>query len=216
MFIQTYMTANPITINVNASIFDAGEIMRTSKIRRLPVVDDKGILQGIMTDRDVRKATPSNATTLDRHELNYLLNKLIVKDVMTRNVVTTEPESTIEEAALLMYKRRIGGLVVTDSQHKVMGIITETDIFKVFVDVMGLQDGKTRLTLDVSDRVGVLSEITKIFSELGLNIASLVTFPVCGGGKELVIRADIYDKKELLLSKLKESGYEVQHIIEIN
>lgn len=215
MFVQTYMTVNPITITLQGSIFDAGEIMRISKIRRLPVIDENGVLQGIITDRDVRKGTPSIATTMDRRELNYLLNKLTVKEVMTRNVVTIAPEATIEEAALLMYKRRIGSLIIVDNNQHVLGIITETDIFKVFVDAMGLPEGKTRLTLDVSDRIGVLSEITKIFSELGLNISSVVTFPV-GGGKELVIRADIYDKKDLLLSKLKESGYEVQHIIEIN
>ena len=118
MFVQNYMTSKPITASVDISILDAAEIMRVSKVRRLPLVDAQGILQGIVTDRDVRQATPSSATTLDKHELSYLLGKLTAKSIMTRNVITIGGEATIEEAALLMYKRRIGGLVIVDAENK--------------------------------------------------------------------------------------------------
>lgn len=209
------MTNKPITASVDISISDAAETMRVSKVRRLPLVDGSGVLQGIITDRDVRQATPSAATTLDKHELSYLLGKLTAKSIMTRNVITISGEATIEEAALLMYKRRIGGLVIVDSENKVRGIITETDIFKVFVDTMGLLEGKTRLTINANDRIGVLGEISNVFRDLSLNITSIVTTPMKNGKKELVIRADMVDKKELLVEKLKEKGFEVTHITEI-
>ena len=209
------MTNKPITASVDISISDAAETMRVSKVRRLPLVDSSGVLQGIITDRDVRQATPSAATTLDKHELSYLLGKLTAKSIMTRNVITISGEATIEEAALLMYKRRIGGLVIVDSENKVRGIITETDIFKVFVDTMGLLEGKTRLTINANDRIGVLGEISNVFRDLSLNITSIVTTPMKNGKKELVIRADMVDKKELLVEKLKEKGFEVTHITEI-
>ncbi len=215
MFVHNYMTNKPITASVDISISDAAETMRVSKVRRLPLVDGSGVLQGIITDRDVRQATPSAATTLDKHELSYLLGKLTAKSIMTRNVITISGEATIEEAALLMYKRRIGGLVIVDSENKVRGIITETDIFKVFVDTMGLLEGKTRLTINANDRIGVLGEISNVFRDLSLNITSIVTTPMKNGKKELVIRADMVDKKELLVEKLKEKGFEVTHITEI-
>ena len=215
MFVQNYMTSKPITASVDISILDAAEIMRVSKVRRLPLVDAQGILQGIVTDRDVRQATPSSATTLDKHELSYLLGKLTAKSIMTRNVITIGGEATIVEAALLMYKRRIGGLVIVDAENKVQGIITETDIFKVFVDTMGLLEGKTRLTINANDRIGVLGEISNVFRDLSLNITSIVTTPMKNGKKELVIRADVVDKKELLVEKLREKGFEVTHITEI-
>ncbi len=95
MFVQTYMTSKPITASVDISILDAAEIMRVSKVRRLPLVDAQGVLQGIVTDRDVRQATPSSATTLDKHEIGYLLGKLTAKSIMTRNVITISAEATI-------------------------------------------------------------------------------------------------------------------------
>ena len=144
MFVKTRMTPNPVTIHSTATIADASEIMRANKFRRLPIVDD-GRLVGIVTDRDLREVSASPATTLSIFELNYLLAKMKVKDIMKRNVITISAEATIEEAALSMYEHRIGGLVVIDDTGGVAGVLTETDIFKSFVDIMGLAEGKTRL-----------------------------------------------------------------------
>lgn len=213
MFVAARMTANPVTINSATPVADAAHIMRTNSFRRLPVVDD-GKLVGIVTDRDLREVSPSPATTLSIYELNYLLAKMRVKDVMQKKVLTIPQDATIEEAALLMTNNRIGGLVVVGPQGEVTGIITETDIFKCFIEVMGLQKGRTRLTIDVSDEVGRLHKITKIFAELGINISSLAVYPLPNGDSELVIRADIKETEELL-AQLAAVDCPVRHIAHI-
>lgn len=214
MFVSNRMTANPFTLSANATVADASEVMRTHKFRRLPIVEN-GKLVGIVTDRDLREVSPSPATTLSIFELNYLLAKMMVKDIMKKDVLTIQANSTIEEAALLMYKNKIGGLVVVDEQAAVIGVITETDIFKTFVDVMGITQGKTtRITIDVSDKVGILCDITGIFKELGMNISSLVSYPLTDESYELVIRAQV-DNSELLVERLSTAGYPVRHITQI-
>ncbi|HWR41145.1 MAG TPA: CBS and ACT domain-containing protein [Patescibacteria group bacterium] len=213
MFVNKKMTKNPVTIPSTTTVADAFDLMRTKKFRRVPVVDN-GKLVGIVTDRDLRQVTASPATSLSIFELNYLLAKMQVKEVMTKNVVTINVEATVEEAALLMSTHKIGGLVVVDTQQTVVGIITETDIFKCLIDVMGLAEGKTRISLAVLDRVGVVAEISGIFRDLGINIGSMVMYPVEGGQSELVIRADVADT-QVLREKLAAAGFEIQHIVQI-
>lgn len=213
MFVEQCMTADPVTITSVTTIADAVEILRNHKFRRLPVVDG-GKLVGIVTDRDLRTVSPSQATTLSVHELNYLLAKLQVKEIMQRNVLTIASDAAIEEAALLMYNHKIGGLVVSDATGGAIGIITETDIFKTFVDMMGLADGKTRLTIDLNDRIGALHEITAVFAGMNINISSMVTYPLPEGRKELIIRSDEGDIEELK-RRLAAKGYPVTHAVEI-
>lgn len=212
MFVAKRMTPNPITVESDTSVMDAADLMHAKKIRRLPVVDN-GKLVGIVTDRDLREVGPSPATSLSVHELNYLLAKMKISDVMTKNVLTVAVDATIEEAALLMYKNKIGAVVAIDQAGKIAGIITETDIFKLFVDLMGLPSGMTRITLDVTDQVGVLSEITAIFRDENINIKSLTTFST-DGKAELVIRADVADPTDLV-EALKAKGYPVLHVARI-
>lgn len=213
MFVEQRMTANPITITSMTTIADASEIMRANKFRRLPVVDG-GKLVGLVTDRDLRAVSPSPATTLSIFELNYLLAKMKIKDIMQKNVITIEAHATVEEAAILLYNHRIGGLVVVDEYGGVTGVITETDIFKCFVDVMGLIEGKTRLTIDMSDKIGILHEISAVFLELNINISSMVTYTLADGKKEMVIRADITDTTQLA-ERLAALGYPIHHIARI-
>lgn len=212
MFVAKRMTPNPITVESDTSVMDAADLMHAKKIRRLPVVDN-GKLVGIVTDRDLREVGPSPATSLSVHELNYLLAKMKISDVMTKNVLTVNVDATIEEAALLMYKNKIGAVVAIDQAGKIAGIITETDVFKLFVDLMGLPSGMTRITLDVTDQVGVLSEITAIFRDENINIKSLTTFST-DGRAELVIRADVADPTDLV-EALKAKGYPVLHVARI-
>lgn len=213
MFVKDRMTANPVTITSVTTIVDALELMRKHQFRRLPVVD-AGKLVGIITDRDLRSVSPSTATTLSIFEINYLLAKMQIKEIMKKAVITVCADATIEEAALLMCNHRIGGLVVTDANDAVCGIITETDIFKSFVDIMGLAQGKTRLTIDVSDKVGVLHDISAVFAELGINIGSMVSYALPDGRKELVIRFAAGDAAALT-AKLEAKGYPVQHLAHI-
>ncbi|SDE78077.1 CBS and ACT domain-containing protein [Sporomusa acidovorans] len=213
MIVSKRMTANPTTITSTMTVVDALQLMRSNKFRRLPVVDS-GKLVGIVTDRDLREVSASPATSLSVFELNYLLAKMQVKDIMTKKIVTISPDATVEEAALLMYNNKIGGLVVVDSAQAVVGILTETDIFKAFVDAMGLPQGKTRLSILVPDRLGVINDISGVFKDQGVSIGSFVSYPTEDDQYEIVIRADIKDVKTLI-DQLTAKGYPVSHVVQI-
>lgn len=214
MFVSNRMSANPITINADATVTEAAEVMKAHKFRRLPILEN-GKLVGIITDRDLREVAPSPATTLSVYELNYLLAKMKVRDIMKKNVITVLPTATIEQAALILYKEKIGGLVVVNTEGDVVGLITETDIFKTFVDAMGITCGKTtRITIDINDQVGILSEVTAVFKELNANITSLVLYPMAKNRYEMVIRCDTNDP-EGLRKRLEESGYPIVHMGQI-
>ena len=133
LLVQDWMTRDVTTIAPDTKLPDAAAIMRKNHIRRLPVVDETGILIGILSYSDVLSAEPSGATSLDVWELNYLLSKLRVEKVMTRNPFTVRPESSLREAAQLMYEHKIGGIPVVDEAGRVAGIITESDIFRILI-----------------------------------------------------------------------------------
>lgn len=213
MFVAKRMTGNPVTVTPDTSVAEARDLLIKNKFRRLPVLQD-GKLLGIITDRDLREVAPSPATTLSIYEANYLLSKILVRDIMKKKVLTIYADATIEEAALIMYREKIGGLVVIDINNTVVGIITETDIFKSFVDVMGLAEGKTRITIGGANKVGVLHEITGVFQELNINIGSMVIMATSEEQAELIIRADVADMGPLT-QKLGEQGYPVLHVVQI-
>jgi len=131
--VKDWMSKKVITVGPHTSIPDAGHLMRLNKIRRLPVVDKKGKVIGIVTRSDIREASPSDATTLSVWELNYLLAKLQVADIMTKNPVTIHAEDTLMKAAKLLYENKIGALPVVDDKGIITGIITESDIFRVLI-----------------------------------------------------------------------------------
>ncbi len=130
--VRDWMTPNPITISPRTTLPEAHQIMKEKRIRRLPVVDENGHLVGIVTLGDIREASPSDATSLSIFELNYLLARLTVDKIMTRKVITVTPDTPVYEAARLMLEHKIGGLPVVEN-GRVVGIITESDIFKMVV-----------------------------------------------------------------------------------
>jgi CBS domain-containing protein len=140
LLVQDWMTRKVITVDVRTTLPDAHKLMRTNKIRRLPVMDH-GRLMGIITRSDIREASPSDATTLSVWELTYLLSKLEVRQIMTPDPVTIAPEATIREAAKLMGNHKIGGLPVVDKAGQLVGIITESDIFRVLIAWFDEQEG---------------------------------------------------------------------------
>lgn len=213
MFVSKRMTPNPVTIPPTMTVSEATNLMKSNNFRRVPVVDN-GKLVGIVTDRDLRAVAPSPATTLSVFEINHLLAKMLVKEIMKSPVVTISAGATIEEAALMMYTHKIGGLVVLDTAGAVAGIITETDIFKCLVDVMGLTEGRTRLTFEFDDKIGVLADVAAVFKELGINILSMATYNTEEGRAEMVIRADVKDAK-VLVERLAAIGYPVTHVVQI-
>lgn len=213
MFVADRMTKNPVIVSPGTKIDEAAALMKEHGFRRMPVVED-GKLVGFFSDRDLMKVSPSPATTLSKYEISSLLAKITVREIMAKRVVSISVDATIEEAALLMYKEKIGGMPVVSSVGAVVGVITETDIFKTFVDVMGLPDGKTRMTVAVKDKVGVVHDITGVFAEMGINIDSLVSCKTSAGEHEIVIRGDFTDVEALKL-RLAAKGYPVVHAVKI-
>ena len=213
MFVANCMTKNPITIAPDAGLDEAEKLMDKGHFRRLPVVEH-GKLVGFFTNRDLLRASPSAATTLDRFEMRTLLSKIKVADVMQKNVITVTDTTTIEEAALVMAREKIGGMPVLSEVGKVVGIISSTDIFRAFVTVMGLDSGKTRLTIAVADRKGVLRDIATVLADLDINIDSMVTIPQPSGTYDIIIRADIADV-ETVKERLAAKGFTVSHVTQI-
>ena len=144
MLVKEYMTSPAVTISSKMGIQAALKQMHEGKFRRLPVVDEHEKLVGIVSERDLLHASPSQATSLSIWELNYLLSKVQIKEIMTKNVMVAKPEATLESAAGIMLDNKIGGLPVVDEQSRVIGIITESDIFKAF-----LGRHKSRADMDV-------------------------------------------------------------------
>ncbi|MER2600255.1 MAG: CBS domain-containing protein [Caldilineales bacterium] len=132
MFVRDWMTAKVITVDIHTTLPDAHKLMRSHKIRRLPVLD-RGRLVGIVTRSDIREASPSETTSLSVWELQYLLSKLSMGDIMTRKPITILPNATIRDAANLMYAHKIGGLPVVDTEGHLLGILTESDIFRILI-----------------------------------------------------------------------------------
>ena len=169
------MTRNPITITPDVTVPEAQAIMRREKIKRLPVLDSKGKLVGIVTTLDLIHASPSPATSLDIYELHYLLSKLKVEKVMTRKVITVDEDLPIEEAARIMADNGISGLPVMRG-NVLVGIITETDLFKLFIELFGARHKGIRLTLLLPEKKGELAKVSNAITKAGGNIVSFATF----------------------------------------
>jgi acetoin utilization protein AcuB len=209
MFVKERMTQNPVTVTDDTPVVEVGEILHKNKFARIPVLQN-GKLVGIITRDDLLRVTPSEATTLSVWELNYVLSKLLARDVMTKNPITIGPEATLEEAALLMNEREIGCLPVVD-KGKLTGIITESDIFAAFLDLMGLKQTGTRLTIDLENRIGVIADITETIKSQGINIISMALFHRSNTAGELVLRLDS-SETDRLISTLQAQGHKVIHI----
>jgi len=175
MLVGERMTHDPVTVQENEGIEDALKMMRDSNVRRLPVLDKKGKLVGIVSDKDLLYASPSPATSLSVHELHYLLSKLTVKKVMSSPVIWVTEYAPLEEAARIMVDNKIGGLPVM-RDDKVVGIITETDMFKIFLEMLGARSEGVRLSMLVPEAKGILADLTAEIARLGGNIISLGTF----------------------------------------
>jgi acetoin utilization protein AcuB len=174
MLVKDRMSKPVITITPETSVQEALRIMRENKIRRLPVMAGKKLV-GIVTERDLLYASPSPATTLSIQEMHYFLSKLQVKEIMKAPVITVDENAPIEEAARLMADNKIGGLPVT-KDGELVGIITESDLFKVFTEMMAAREEGVRITLLVPEKKGVLASITKAIASRGGNIVSLGQF----------------------------------------
>jgi len=174
-FMRDRIQKEVVTISPDASFYDARTLIRDKGIRHLPVVDKNSHLVGLLTDRDIREAAPSDATTLSVHELNYLLGKLKVSAFMTPKdkLITITPDTLIEEAVQLMSDHKIGCLPILEGE-KLYGIFTETDALNHLVDVFGLKQKGTRLTVALEDKPGTLHGVLGVLKKHDVNVISIV------------------------------------------
>jgi acetoin utilization protein AcuB len=199
MLVGERMSRPPITIPPEMSIVDALALFKKEHIRRAPVIKG-GKLVGIVSEKDLLNASPSAATTLSIWEMNYLLSKLSVAELMTKDVITITEDTPIEEAARIMSDNKIGGLPVVKGS-RVVGIITETNLFKMFLELMGAREHGVRVTALIEDKPGMLAKVTKAITDAGGNFIAfgqfvgedvnsrVITFKVNGLGKDKVKKA---------------------------
>ncbi len=175
MLVKDRMTKHPITISQETPVAEALTFMRQNRIRRLPVLDRHGRLVGIVSEKDLLYVSPSPATTLSVYEVGYLLSKIRVEEIMTRDVITVSPDTPLEQAARIMVDNKIGGLPVMED-GVLVGIITETDIFKTLLEMLGAREHGVRVTMETVDEPGKLSAITSAIAQVNGDIVALGAF----------------------------------------
>lgn len=206
MFVKNYMTRMPVTINKKVTVFDALAIMKKNKIRQLPVVSgDK--LEGLITEKDLLTVSPSPATSLSIFELNELLAKMTVGEIMVKEPITVHPNTTLEEAALVMREHKINSVPVLE-EGKLVGIITVSDIFDALIKFFGYGKPGTRLLLEAQDRVGLLADITQVVKDFGVLIKASVCVYKDNENVEIMLRLGTIDPAPLI-EALREKGYKV-------
>ena len=212
-FMREMIQRNPVTIGPEASFFEAREIVQDKGIRHLPVVDKENKLVGIVTDRDIRKAAPSDATSLSIRELNYLLRQLKVSSIMTPKdkLITISPNTLVEEAVQLMHDNKIGSLPVVE-EEKLYGIFTETDALALLIDLFGIKQKGNRLTIALEDKPGELLAIFEIFKNHNVNVISITSPSFLVDGKRLTAIRIRTEKTEDIVQELEKTGFPVLSI----
>ena len=206
MYVKDNMTRNPYTLGLNQSVSEALDIMSASKVERLPVVDQKGKLLGLVTESLIASNTPNNSSSLSVFELNYLLNKLQIKDIMIKEPITVGPDALLEEAATLLDINDIGCLPVVDNDNTLIGIITHGDIFKAIIDLLGYNQMGIRYVINVTeDKPGIMEGIASVCKENNISISNLAVYHTERGIEVVVITVNQKD----ISDKLIQAGYNV-------
>lgn len=209
MYIKDYMSTNLITITPETSVLKASDLLKQHDINRLPVLDNDQLV-GLITKDILSKNSPSGATSFSAHEVNYILEKTTVKDIMKKQVMTISPDSIVEEAASIMRSNNIGVLVVTEGS-KLVGIITDKDIFKAFVDVSGYDSPGSSLVVElVGDRKGVIEEVGDALVETDVNLTHMIVYHH-EDNIRLVLHVSTTDTTSLE-SAIKSRGYQVKSV----
>jgi len=207
MYVKNRMNTNVITVSPDASITTAFNLIMEHGYSQLPVIEGKQ-LKGLVTEHILKEVSPSKATSLSIFELNYLLSKTKVKDIMLTGLFTASPDMLIEEAAVLLRGNNIGSLPVVDDKGELVGIITRTDILDAFIEFLGANDHGTRISLEVKDELGTLADISSVIKEYGINIHHVTNFDIENERSEIIIRLNTTYVDDLL-NTLKNRGYNV-------
>jgi len=174
MLVKNWMSKPAITIDEDESMYEATKLLKNHNIKMLPVMS-KGKLVGIITDRDLKRASASDAITLEIHELLYLISKIKIKEIMTKNPITVPQDCTVEETAEILLKHNISGVPVVDQYHDVVGTITQNDLFRILISLTGAERRGIQFGIEVEDRPGSIKEVTDIIREYGGRMASILT-----------------------------------------
>ena len=215
MFVKNFMQTDVLTVSSDDSIYDALKLLKDHNFRRMPVVDN-GKLIGIVTRKAIREASPSKATSLSVHELNYLLSKMCVADVMKKNVITTTGDTPIEEAGLTMHRKQIGGLPVMEGD-KMVGYISSNDLFRAIVMINGLDKPIARIIVAVKpdgwqDAVSKCSEIIK---STGCEFKMMSLMRTEDENKRhLIMRFKSPNGLDPTISAIKQAGFDVVSVLE--
>jgi acetoin utilization protein AcuB len=203
MLVKNWMSKPAITIDIDAFMNDAIKLLKNHNIKMLPVME-KGRLVGIVTDRDLKRASASDATTLEIHELLYLISKIKIKEIMTKKPITVPEDYTVEETAEVLLKHNISGVPVVDQHHNVVGTITQNDIFRILISLTGAEKKGIQFGIEVEDRPGSIREVTDIIREYGGRMASILTsYDMAPEGfRQVYIR--MYGIDRFKLDRLKE------------
>ncbi|EOL42172.1 hypothetical protein RV11_GL001474 [Enterococcus phoeniculicola] len=214
MSVQDFMTKNLIVVQPNTKIFDAVDLMKKNDIHRLPVVENDHLV-GLITEGTIQEALPSKATSLSVYEVNYLLNKTTVADVMVKNVQTIVPEALLEEGISLMRKNNVGVLPVVDTKENLVGIITNNDIFDAFLKITGYNDGGTRVQIQIiDDHKGILADLTRLLAD---NDFSILTIVVNRKELETIVELQVQTREAQKVQQLlQEAGYQVLEAVLTN
>jgi acetoin utilization protein AcuB len=204
MLVKDWMTREVITVEEDMSIMKASRLMKQKGFQHLPVVR-QGRLTGIVSDRDLKEAQPSKATTLDIHELYYLLDKLKVKKVMSKNPHTVSGDETMDKAAALMLKHDISALPVVDQKGDLQGILTKGDVFRAMVTVSGIYQAPLQLCVEIEDRPGSIRKVTDVIRAHGGRLVSMITTyeQAAKGFRHLYIRTKEVDNEDALFAELQ-------------
>jgi len=208
MIVARRMKRNPVFVDEGDSMKKAMDLLKEHEIRHLPVLKDGEKLVGILSERDIKQASPSPATALEIREIYYLLDKIKVKQIMTRRPYTISSSAPIEEAALIIREKKIGCLPVVDN-GKLVGILTETDIVDSFIESMGVSGPGYRVELSLPNQPDALFEVLKLLKDFNVNIVSMATAPHDDPGRKLLVLRIETKNYKVIKAAIKKSGYEV-------
>jgi len=203
MLVRDWMSKEVITVNAEDSMHNATKMLKEHRINILPVMEEDKLV-GVITDRDLKRASASDATTLEIHELFYALLRIKIRDIMTKDPITVSPDFTVEETAEILLNNRISGVPVVNEVNDVVGVITKTDLFKVLISLTGIRKRGIQFAFLLEDRPGSIKEVADIFRKQGARMVSILSTydDVQEGYRKVYIR--IYDIERPNLKKLKE------------
>jgi len=213
MLIKDWMATSMLTVDINTSVMRATRTMKENNIRRLPVLSH-GKLVGVVTDRDLKDASPSSTSEMDLHEMYYLLSEMKIKDVMTNKCICMQKDDTLEKAALVMLEEKISGIMIQDKDGNLVGLLSETDIMRGFIHATGIQDGAHQFVIDMPDASGSVTKAMDTIRNYDASVLSILTSfaDAPHGQKRVSIRFTIDEEK---IDKLKQeiTALDQYHIV---